>query len=66
MRHLFCILFLIVTSSLASHELAVTAIFSDEARFLKEWIEYYQLQGVTKFYLYNNLSEDHYKKVLKE
>lgn len=46
-------------------ELAVLAIFRDEARFLKEWIEYYRLQGVDKFYLFNNLSEDNYKKVLK-
>lgn len=45
-------------------ELAIVAIFRDEAPYLKEWIEYYRLQGVSKFYLYNNLSKDNYKKIL--
>lgn len=42
------------------YQLSATAIFCNEARFLPEWIEYYQLVGVEHFYLYNNLSTDHY------
>jgi hypothetical protein len=45
--------------------LALTAIFRNEARFLTEWIEYYILQGVEHFYLYNHLSEDNYQEVLQ-
>lgn len=44
--------------------LALVAIFRDEARFLKEWIEFYKLMGVERFYLYNHLSQDNYMEVL--
>jgi len=46
-------------------ELAICAIFQDDAAFLPEWIEFHQMQGVEKFYLYNNLSTDDYKRILK-
>ena len=46
------------------YELAIAAIFQDEAPYLREWIEYYKLQGAEHFYLYNNLSQDHYDEVL--
>lgn len=46
------------------HELAVCAVFQNEARFLKEWIEFHKLVGVTHFFLYNNLSTDEFKQVL--
>ncbi|MGB1230245.1 MAG: glycosyltransferase family 92 protein [Holosporaceae bacterium] len=45
--------------------LCVAAIFRDEARFLKEWIEYYLMMGVEHFYLTNHLSEDNYMEVLQ-
>lgn len=45
-------------------ELAITAIFRDEADYLKEWIEYHLLTGASHFYLYNNLSQDQYREVL--
>lgn len=45
--------------------LAATAVFQDEAPWLKEWIEYHKLVGVEHFYLYNNLSTDDYYPVLK-
>jgi hypothetical protein len=45
--------------------IAITAIFRNEAPYLKEWIEYHKIIGVSKFYLYNNLSQDNYKDVLK-
>ncbi len=47
------------------HPLAVCAIFRNEARFLKEWIEFHKLMGATRFYLYNNLSDDNYYEVLQ-
>lgn len=48
------------------YELAVCAIFQNEARFMKEWIEFHKLVGVQFFYLYNNFSNDNYLNVLKE
>lgn len=47
-----------------NYNISVTAIFQNEARFIKEWIEYYKLLGVEHFYLYNNLSDDDYLTVL--
>ncbi len=63
---LFVFVFYIVLFPLYSYEydLCVCAIFRDEARFLKEWIEFHKLVGVQHFYLYNNLSTDHYLSVL--
>lgn len=46
------------------YQLALCAMFKDEARWLKEWIEFHKLMKVEKFYLYNNLSTDNYKEVL--
>ncbi len=40
-------------------------IFKNEAKYLKEWIEYHLIVGFDHFYLYNNFSEDNYKEVLK-
>jgi len=51
-------------SFLIGHELSVCAIFRDEARFMKEWIEYHLMVGVEHFYLYNNLSTDNYSEIL--
>lgn len=45
--------------------LSICMIFRDEADYLKEWIEFHRLVGVSHFYLYNNCSKDHYLKVLK-
>jgi hypothetical protein len=44
--------------------LTLVAVFRDEAPYLKEWIEFYRLQGVEHFYLYNHLSKDSYKEVI--
>ncbi len=46
------------------YNLAVCTIFQNEARFLKEWIEFHKLAGVEHFYLYNNNSSDNYLEVL--
>lgn len=45
--------------------LSVVALFRNEARFLKEWIEYNRMIGVEHFYLYNHLSKDDYITVLQ-
>jgi hypothetical protein len=46
-------------------DLAVTAIFRNEAPYLKEWIDFHLLMGVEKFYLFDNLSTDSPEKVLQ-
>jgi Glycosyltransferase family 92 len=46
------------------YDLAICAIFRDEAPYLKEWIEFHRLLGVEHFYLYNNRSSDHCMEVL--
>lgn len=40
------------------HELAIGAIFKDEARYLNEWITFHSGVGVEHFYLYNDGSTD--------
>lgn len=45
-------------------KIAIVCVFKNEAEWLKEWIEYHKMIGVTHFYLYNNLSTDHYLDVL--
>ncbi len=47
------------------YELSVAAIFQNEERFLKEWLDYHKAVGVEHFYLYNNLSMDNYLAILK-
>lgn len=44
----------------SEYKLSIAAIFQNEARFLKEWIEYHKLVGVEHFWLYNNDSSDNY------
>lgn len=41
-------------------EVAICTIFRNESSYLKEWIEFHKLVGVSRFYLYNNLSIDDY------
>ncbi len=46
------------------HTVAICSVFKDEAPWLKEWIEYHKMLGVTHFRLYNNESSDNYLEVL--
>lgn len=41
-----------------SVRLAVCAVFKDEARYLPEWVAFHRIQGVERFYLYDNGSSD--------
>lgn len=48
------------------YRLAICSVFQNEARFLKEWIEFHRLVGVDHFFLYNHYSDDDYTSVLKD
>lgn len=61
--YLFLPLFLFASSY--EYELSIAAIFNNEGRFLKEWIEFHKTVGVEHFYLYNNRSNDNFADVLK-
>ncbi|GLQ99924.1 glycosyltransferase family 92 protein [Dyella mobilis] len=45
--------------------LAICAIFKDEAAYLREWVDFHQMMGVERFYLYNNNSSDRYLDALQ-
>lgn len=63
---LFCVLnFFALEAKKYTYELAIGAIFRDEAPYLKEWIEFHKIVGVEHFYLYNNVSQDDYLSVLQ-
>ncbi len=47
-----------------AHELAVCAIFKNEARYLGEWLTFHRGVGVDHFYLYNDGSDDGFEAVL--
>lgn len=46
-------------------EVAVCAIFRNEGRYLAEWVAFHQLQGVSRFYLYDNGSTDNWRDELR-
>ena len=65
-----CVFFLLLTgfsafSSEYKYKFAICSMFKNEAKFLKEWIEFHRLIGAEHFYLYNNESTDNYLEVLK-
>ena len=47
------------------YDMSICAIFKNEARFLREWIEFHSMVGVDHFYLYNNGSTDDYLSILQ-
>lgn len=47
------------------HELAMVCISKNEGPYIKEWIEYHKLIGFSKFYFYDNESEDNSYEILK-
>jgi hypothetical protein len=62
---LLCNLLFGILSAELAYELTVCAIFQNDAKWLPEWIEFHEKQGVEHFYLYNNCSNDDYKNILK-
>lgn len=66
----FLIVFCLITMPVfrciaAKYQVAVCAMFQDEAPYFKEWLEFHMLIGVEHFYLYNNLSTDDFMTVLE-
>ena len=53
-----------VDKNLFLYDLAVTAIFKNEAPYLKEWIDYHLLAGVEHFYLYKEVLAPYIEKNL--
>ena len=47
-----------------AHYLAVCAIFRNESRYVAEWVEFHRRQGVERFWLYDNLSDDGWRSEL--
>lgn len=47
-------------------ELSMVAILKNEAPYVREWVEYYRLLGATKFYIYDNDSQDNVKDVISD
>jgi hypothetical protein len=62
------LILLIAASGLCAGEkkynLSICCLFKNEAKYLKEWIEYHKMVGVDHFYLYNNGSTDGFHRVL--
>jgi hypothetical protein len=46
------------------YKYTIAALFRDDARFLKEWIEYNRMMGIDHIYLFNHLSKDDFISVL--
>lgn len=47
------------------HEMAIVAILKNEGDYIREWLDYHIAAGVTKFYLYDNDSEDSLRDILQ-
>ena len=47
-----------------SHEVAIVAIAKNEGLYIREWVEYHRLIGITKIYLYDNDSTDNTRELL--
>lgn len=46
------------------NKIDVCVIVKNEARYIKEWIEYHRLIGIKNFYIFDNDSNDNLKKIL--
>jgi hypothetical protein len=45
--------------------LALCLCFKDSAAYLEEWLLFHYIQGFRRFYLYNNESSDHWRRVVR-
>ena len=54
-----------VDRNLFLHDLAIVAILKNEGPYLKEWLDYHLLAGVSHFYLYDNSSTDNYAAIVR-
>ncbi|HSX12962.1 MAG TPA: glycosyltransferase family 92 protein [Chlamydiales bacterium] len=62
---LFCAFFLDLAAEKKKYNFCVCALFKNESRNIREWIEYHRLIGVDHFYLYENSANDGFMKVLR-
>lgn len=46
------------------NEIDVCIIVKNEARYIKEWVEYHRLIGIKNFYIFDNDSDDNLKEIL--
>ena len=53
-----------VDKNLFPYDLAIVAILKNEGTYLKEWLDYHLLAGVSHFYLYDNDSTDNFDTVI--
>ena len=53
------------TCGVARTEIAIAAIFCNEADYLKEWIEFHLMVGVDRLLLYDNNSSDNFLPILR-
>lgn len=60
-----CCLFNLFNLPAYEHNISIGCITQNEARFLKEWIDYHRLIGVDHFYIYDNRSTDETFSVLE-
>lgn len=47
------------------HELALVSISKNEGPYIREWIEFHRMVGVSKFYFYDNDSNDDTESILR-
>lgn len=48
------------------YTIGIVSMIQNEARWLREWVEYYRLIGVERFYLYDHLSTDQPELILAD
>lgn len=48
------------------YNLSLAMCVKDEAKYIQEWIEYYLIQGVDHFYIYNNNGTDNTQEVIQK
>jgi hypothetical protein len=54
-----------IINNLNKPKLCIVAIFKNESHILKEWLEHYINEGVDKFFMIDNGSNDNYMNILK-
>ena len=53
-----------MSESIFMNEIGIVSSIKNESPYVDEWIKYHMAAGVTKFYLYDNESDDDLKDIL--
>ncbi|MCR4902018.1 MAG: glycosyltransferase family 92 protein [Butyrivibrio sp.] len=48
------------------YDYGIVACVKNETPYIKEWLEYYRILGVKKFYIFDNESNDNFKEYIKD